>query len=109
MKLVKKNGSITGMEPILKTHRATKSFEGNEIMNNKLRDGPTSPLFEKENDQHIPSTVTVPSEYTDAVSNPEDLQDVKSEEPKESPFLSPTPSPPRSSSQETSWLRTSCC
>lgn len=82
MKLVKKNGSITGMEPILKTHRATKSFEGNEIMNNKLRDGPTSPLFEKENDQHIPSTVTVPSEYTDAVSNPEDLQDVKSEEPK---------------------------
>ncbi|RCK64834.1 Bud site selection protein BUD4 [Candida viswanathii] len=81
MKLVKKNGSITGMEPIAKKHKATQSFDGTEIMNSKLREGPQTPIVEKENDQHIPSTVTVPSEYADALSSPEGNQKPKAEKP----------------------------
>lgn len=78
MKLVRKNGSITGMEPIMKSHKTTKSFDGNEIVNNKLRDiQPTLPLVDKDNDQHIPSTVTVPSEYTDALSSTDVQHDDK--------------------------------
>ncbi|KAL6451633.1 BUD4 Bud site selection protein BUD4 [Candida maltosa Xu316] len=58
MKVVKKNDN-----PI---QPARKSFDGDEIVNQKLRDGPLSPVDDDE--QHKPSTVSVPSEYTDAAS-----------------------------------------
>lgn len=69
VRVVKKNGSITGIEPIPKaTQKSKKSFQGNEISNHKVRDGGITPSYGSDHQQHNPSMVSVPSQYTDATS-----------------------------------------
>lgn len=79
VRVIKKNGSIAGIEPIPKaTHKPKKSFQGNEISNHKVRDGGISPSSGSEHQQHNPSMVSVPSQYTDATSTiPDENKDVQ--------------------------------
>ena len=79
VRVIKKNGSIAGIEPIPKaTHKPKKSFQGNEISNHKVRDGGISPSSGSEHQQHNPSMVSVPSQYTDATStDPDENKDVQ--------------------------------
>ncbi|CAI5759887.1 unnamed protein product [Candida verbasci] len=81
VRLIKKNGSVTGVEfDSPDRHKSQPSFEGNEILNNKVRESDTI----NHDKQNVPSTVSVPSEFSDSnhhqrsKSDPVLLEDNKS-------------------------------
>ncbi|KAI5958496.1 BUD4 [Candida pseudojiufengensis] len=74
VRLIKKDGSITGIESPGRNnnkdiyhHKPKPSFNGNEINNTKLRDIALENNSNLEDpNQHIPSTVSVPSEFSES-------------------------------------------
>ncbi|KAI5956285.1 BUD4 [Candida jiufengensis] len=76
VRLIRKDGSITGIESPRRGdedhiyHKPKPSFTGEEIFNHKLRDVPQQNTNLEESNQHIPSTVSVPSEYSESKQEP---------------------------------------
>lgn len=73
VKLVKKNGSVTGIELIDKHHfrdlantETPQTFLGDDLVNNKIRDNIEQEKWVPQHKSNMPSAVSVPSEFSDS-------------------------------------------